>query len=519
MKHGNLFLDRETDRGFTRGASLFVTIAFLAFIGYVLVRYKYFTYIIREQVPTTPMFGWLLLGYAILAVGFILLIRGLNRAGFHSPWFWGALIFLLALGLRFFAYTYIIYTPTSDFLNYYDLGIAFTRGEYSFIAGLASDYHIASFSGLGVINGLILLLGDRSVRAFQFAQCVIASLSCVVTYLLARRFDENSAPAAGLLIAFYPANIVFSQVTTNQHIAVLFALLAIWLALTALSQTKIVKTILFALASGVLLLLSYYSHPSTATTLLALGIFWLVLLLSALKNRTEFLRLLLAGAVFCAGFFVLRAGANAEMQAAGLSNPTAVHSSNLAKIVIGLNSETVGGYSESDWGMIWAQPESEQNAFCAEVIRERLQQPDLFGLFDAKLLRMWMVPDGSFGWATEDGCPVSLAPPSAAILARDNWLAGAKLLDFFYVAALFLFAWIGGLFRRRNNAGDLLLWVLLGWMGVHLFIEIQSRYRYFAMPLLAIYAAFGVYSLLGGAGRILRRKKSKTDLNSETASN
>lgn len=158
MKQGNLFLDRQTDRGLTRGASLFVTVAFLAFVGYILVRYKYFTYIIREQVLTTPMFGWLVLGYAVLAVGFFLLIRSLNRAGFHSPWFWGALIFLVALGLRFFAFTYVVYTPTSDFQSYYRMGVAFTQGDYATIAGFARDYHIASFSGLGVINGLTMLL-------------------------------------------------------------------------------------------------------------------------------------------------------------------------------------------------------------------------------------------------------------------------------------------------------------------------------------------------------------------------
>jgi hypothetical protein len=510
MKQGGLFFARGEERGITRVASLFITIAFLAFIGYVIVRYKYFTYILREQVMTTPMFGWLLLGYAVLAVVFLVLIRRLNRQGFCSPWFWGALIFVLALGLRYFAFAHIDYCPTSDFQNYYNMGVAFTKGDYAAIANQAAEYHISSFSGLGVLNGLVMLVSGTTARGFQLAQCVIASLSCVAAYLLARRFDEGSAPAAGLLFAFYPANIVFSQVTSNQHLAVLFALLALLLSQLALSQTKPVRTLVYSLLGGALLLLSYYSHPSTATTLVALGIVWFVLLIAAVRKRKEFLRLLLAGAVFCVGFFALRAGTDAGLRAAGLSYPTTVNSSYLAKVVIGLNEETTGGYSAEDWGMIWAQPESEQNAFCVQVIQERLRQPDLFGLFDTKLLRMWMVPDGSFGWATEEVCPVSPAPPSAELLARDNWLAGAKLLDFFYVALLFVFAWIGGLFRRQGSAGDLLLWTLMGWMGVHLLIEIQSRYRYFGMPLLIILAAYGVFCLLGGAGKVLHRAQPNT---------
>jgi len=508
MNQGSLLFSRNQDRGIARGASLLINVAFLALIGYIIVRYKYFTYILREQVMTTPMFGWLLLGYVLFTALFLLLNFRLNRAGFRSPWVWGTAIFLLALALRFFAYAHILYKPTSDFQNYYDIGAAFVRGDYSFIASKAADYHISSFSGLGVINGLILLLSGTSVRAFQLAQCVISSFSCVATYLIARRFDEASAPAAGVLFALYPANIVFSQVTSNQHIATLFALLSIWLMLLAFSEPGFIKAGAFSLGGGVLLLLSYFSHPSTATTLLAFGLFWLVLLLSALRKRRELLRLLLIGAVFCAGFFVLRTGAYAVLRTTGLSRPSAANSSYLTKVVIGLNPETTGAYSESDWGMVWAQPESEQNAFCLKVIRERLNQPDLYGFFDTKLLRMWMVPDTSFGWATTG----TLLPAQTGDggIAASSWLAGAALLDFFYVAGIFLFAWVGGLFRRRGNAGDLLLWVFMGWIGAHFFLEIQTRYRYFGMPFLIIFAAFGVSCLLGGAGNLLRRKRAKT---------
>ena len=52
MKQNCLFFDRGQERGVQRGASLLVTIAFLAFVGYIIIRYKYFTYILREQLMT-----------------------------------------------------------------------------------------------------------------------------------------------------------------------------------------------------------------------------------------------------------------------------------------------------------------------------------------------------------------------------------------------------------------------------------------------------------------------------------
>jgi hypothetical protein len=41
------------------------------------------------------------------------------------------------------------------------------------------------------------------------------------------------------------------------------------------------------------------------------------------------------------------------------------------------------------------------------------------------------------------------------------------------------------------KANILLTWVLLGYASAHLFIEIQPRYRYFAMPAICMLAALG----------------------------
>ena len=46
-------------------------------------------------------------------------------------------------------------------------------------------------------------------------------------------------------------------------------------------------------------------------------------------------------------------------------------------------------------------------------------------------------------------------------------------------------------------------------MCAHLLIEIQTRYRYFAMPLLMIFAAYGCFCLFGGAGDLLRARTRK----------
>jgi hypothetical protein len=513
-------LDRDYgEKSFNRGVSVFLSVVFLLFVGYILVRYRYFSYILKDELFHTSLFGWVALAYVAVFALVLLLIFRANKRGGQSPLAWSAGIFALALALRLAVYSVVQYVPISDFSNYYQMGVAFVNGDYAFIAGKAASYHIPDFSGLAVINGVLLRLFGTSVRSFQLVHCVIASLNAVAVYLVARRVDKRSAPLAGALFALYPANVFYAQATSNQHIAVLFALLSILLLLYACEAGKPWKSVVFALASGALLLASQYAHPSTATTQIAFALFLLTRVISALIRKRRWVRPAVTFAVLFAAFFGLHAAGNAALIHNGLLDAETTDSScYLTKVVIGLNSETQGSYSASDWGTVWAYPTDEQNDVCIAMIRERWAQNDMPELLDTKVLRLWMVKDTSIGAALfgmkEQAQAGSAGGAGAvqdeAIRRLDAFADACQLLDFFYVAACFLFAWLGVLLRRRDRgATDLLIWVVLGQMGVYLFIEIQTRYRYFAMPLLMILAAAGVVRVLEAVGKAGRKRKGQ----------
>ena len=59
---------------------------------------------------------------------------------------------------------------------------------------------------------------------------------------------------------------------------------------------------------------------------------------------------------------------------------------------------------------------------------------------------------------------------------------------------------------------ELALWVLLGWMGAHVLLEVQTRYRYFAMPLLIMFAAYGCLRLVDGIGKRLQTRGRKANV-------
>lgn len=492
MRQDSLFFSREGDR-LSRGISLFITAVFLAFIGYVLVRYKFYSYIIREQLFSTPKFGILVLVYlALFAVSGFFVYRSARKEK-ERPLVWGAGIFGAALLARLLVFTFVSYAPYNDFANYYTMGVAFANGDYATISHLTDAYQISSFSGIGVLNGVIMLLVGTSARTFQFVQCVITSLSSVAVYLLARQIERKAAPAAGFLFAFYPSNLFFSQINTNQHIAILFTLLAFYALIRAFAADAFFRSALLSLLGGGLLLVGYFAHPSSAPTLIALGAVWLTCVLTARKKRRELLRLLTVAAAFCIGFFVLRAGLNAAMRQAGLQNESQMSVSFLGKIMNGLNPDTNGALSFSDWENILAQPESERQAYCIATIQKRLANGNLLQLIDTKIRHMWLEKDDVFGWVAVGTSPTQRLRGGEASL--QSWMAAGNLMDFFYVAAIYLLSGIGAFLRKRGMAADLILWVLLGWIGAHLLIEVQTRYRYFAMPLLFILAGCALVRL------------------------
>jgi len=452
MRPNSLFFDRGGRQGLARAVSMIITIVFLVLVGYSIIRYKHFAYLLRGELFSTSQFGWLVLGYAALAVIAIFVIRWANCRVKRMPALWAVGIFFVALLPRAFV--------------------------------LLAE-RAPAFGGdvFGKLNVSAFVLPENLV-SIMF--CGIPALSAAVIYLIARRFDDGSAPAAGLLFALYPANIVLSQDQPVVQIALLTALLSILFALVAFSSLRRGRAMLFSLLSGLALAVCAVALASAWIVLLAFGAFWVVLLLSSFKIEKEPFRLVLIALAFCAVFFSLRAVA-ADTAARGMLDGN-------------LSAVNAAGAS---------QQAREGEEILDSLDRNTLKQGyNLVGSpirLDANLMRIWLEKDDTLAAAT--GSPAfagsQLAPFAAAI----------RLMDFFYIAAIFLFAWIGGLLRRRGGAGDLLLWVFLAWAIAHLFSDRQMITRALGLPLLMIFASYGVFAIVGTEPRPKERGKYDSCVN------
>jgi tetratricopeptide (TPR) repeat protein len=165
-----------------------------------------------------------------------------------SPWFWPAIIFLIAAVLRLIYVGQVRYTPFFQTLGldaqYFDRWarqLAAGRGtDGAFFMSPLYPYFLA---------GIYRLFG-RDLLVVRLFQVVLGSFSCVLVYMIGREaFDRRVAVVAGLISACYGAFIFYDGSIILAPLLVFLNLLALLLLLRADAATK---PVLFALSGAAL---------------------------------------------------------------------------------------------------------------------------------------------------------------------------------------------------------------------------------------------------------------------------
>ena len=401
-----------------------------------------------------------------------------------------AAVFVMALIPRLSLVFVQTYTPTSDFLSYWQMGQAFLQGDKATIAAVVDHSRVVEFAGVGIWEGLMQAVSGQTTAGYQCLQGVITSGIAVLAYLLGGKADKRVGLIAAALYALYPSNLVLSQVFTNQHLATFLALTSVLIYLRAMEEDTLWKSVLLGALAGLVLLLSHYEHPSSIVTRVAF-VLYAVLLCFQLKKQIPRILCALAACLvlFTAGNAVIDRLLLSQGYRLSTTRPSVLQEG----ILTGLTDETDGLLDSALREEYRAMTDTEARAAILEKFTEPVR---LMKLFARKALKLWGAMDSSFVFYTHESNETE-----AAVAVAD----GLGALDVVYVAAVYLLAALG-LFFRRNTLRQLGLPALItaGWIGVYLVYEIQMRYRYYAMPLLMIFAALGIEWLL-------RRGRKKAD--------
>lgn len=411
-------------------------------------------------------------------------------------------IFILSVIPRLFIFFNNEYIPTNDFYNYFLYGQYAYQHDFESIASIVSSYQLPKMGGLAVFNGLIAVFFSPTLIGFQIANVIITSLIAVLLYQLIRKLNNKIAILSAFLFILYPSNIISSQITTNVHSAIMFFLLAILYVQKALDNNSKRKYVFCAIVSGLFLAISDFIHCSAILVLLAISCYIILLIFKQNSNKTK--SVVIAITIFVCYYLSTTFGLIILNNMGIINDYKEV--SMLVKIVIGLNNETMGTFSQSDYDHILSLSENDQSTECIVLIRERLHDPEtVVKLLLNKIYYTWMSGDNHF-WFYFEGQENNFNEmiQSGQITAQQQneynkmqaYEVGLSNLDIIYVQLLYWLSMVG-IFKNRKclptSASGILTFVALGWICFLIISEVQSRYRYFAIPSFTVLAAIGIY--------------------------
>lgn len=379
--------------------------------------------------------------------------------------------------------------PESDFLFMYTAAQEAASGNFAFSD---SPYYTSFPYQLGFTMyeaGVIKVFGDHLI-VFKGINAVIGIGTAVVLYLSASRvFHESCGRIALLVYLFYVPNIIMCSVLTNQHLSVFLFLLGCFLLL------KGKDSIIYWPLAGAAIGLGHLMRPVGIVYLSGFVLFALLLLWQQWRGPIKKQAAFTAGklGVVIVVYYLVQLLASTALISSGVTQHSLFDGDKYWKFMVGLNAETNGSWNMEDANYTnqYAFGEERHQAELARI-RERLEdKPELAALFGRKLVMMWGAPDSSPYWSLQ---------------GLDKWELERMLHlwegpMYVMMSAFGLVSMIALWRTGKGFEASLYLILLLLYIGAHLLVENQPRYRLDFVPVLILlqsYGAYRVYSWLQG---------------------
>ncbi|MCM2976231.1 glycosyltransferase family 39 protein [Priestia aryabhattai] len=407
-------------------------------------------------------------------------------------------LIVLTLGVRL-AWMLSVQTPVkSDFLVMLDAARNIAKGNYEFNQSVYFTTWVYQL-GFSFYESIVIRCFGDSIFTLKLLNIFYSTGTVIFIYLIgAKVFNELAGRMAAFLYAFYIPNILYSSVLTNQHLATFLFYAAFYLIIKRFAHNKFSW-----LYIGLLLSLGNLMRPLGPIIIVAVFIYFILQILqpyikakdaAELKTRRKKIGKNLVGVL--ATFFIANALINYSFVASGISKYPLSNRDPLWKFVIGFNYETSGSYSSEDASRFMGMPIGEKRAEAEkEVIKERVADKEqLLDLFHIKFLNMWGGTDASTFWS------ISLTPQEDVPFNKEKLISAAQIYERIIYVSTTIISIIGliCLFLKKQDKYPYTLFLLLiiGYVLIHLLIEIQTRYRFFIFPSFMLLEGFGISVIL-----------------------
>jgi hypothetical protein len=433
------------------------------------------------------------------------------------------IITIVASVLRIVSIIYINTQPVDDFLGYYNEALRVTTTKEIDIS-FSRFLNTPELFSYVLWEAMILTILGKEQFSIQITNTISCTIISLLIYLFLRKINRQTAIAGGLLFSLSPASLILTPVLTNQHSSLLFYLISFYLVTIENNTEKTYLPILKYFTSGILIGIGQLIRPDGIISLLSIISFLIIFnpQVNFIQENSKFspkilkiAQSALLGLFLCIGFAI---PINSYLLISKVDQERYQYLSTLNtyyKIWVGLNPQTRGTWNLED-ALLHDDLKKNQTIDQSMpqikiVLANRIKNlPSLLTLFSDKINILWVEKDFSFSWATQDTYSkeqkelIDSLPErkrNRIINDKEYWLENFERIfhTFDNVFRLIIYAcaafsiWV----RKKTITRFELLFLIvtLLYAGVHLIIEVQTRYRYFLLPIIIMFASPVIASL------------------------
>lgn len=373
--------------------------------------------------------------------------------------------------------------PVSDFNTFYQNAINLLNGDKSF----GHTFYFKTWAyqtGPVIYYSAIMKLFGTAILPLKLVNCFFMAGSNALIYLIARKISNDyTARFVSLSYLIYPAPYFLAGVLTNQHFAACMFLLAVYILLIEKLNWGV-----RGIVAGVIMSLGNAVRPLGIVIIAATMLWGLIELIRYKKVAKIGMIVLMVLTYFLVNLGISTVVKKTDVNPEGLANNFPIW-----KFVVGFNYNTKGQFSFEDQNKIFNIGDfDKRNTVAKQVVKERLSigPQKLADLLNKKQIAMWAGTD-TLRWGFYDQKNGDLVP-SKDLKKIEPLILGIEKIYYILIFLLMFLGLCKVFCNGRVNSGVMLILLILScYFGAHIFIEIQVRYRYFAVILVFILAAKG----------------------------
>jgi len=368
---------------------------------------------------------------------------------------------------------------TDDFSLIYNAAVKLSKGDYSFMQSELFSFWNYQL-GYTIYQAILIKAFGEGTLLIKLMNMLYSTGTTILIYLIAKKvFSEFSGKISALLYTIYLPSIIMSSVLTNQHLATFLFYLGLYFLITTQANNNY-----HDYGMGILFSLGNIIRPLGPIVLMSAILYIIVQGISRgfRSNATITLKRL---SKIILSYFIVYYMLSFLVINMGITEHTLTKDREpLWKFTIGLNHQTTGRYSQEDKELVLQFPIGEErNRAEKELIKERVKnKKKLAILFKNKFEKMWGESHLSTYYAFYG--------------TNHHYLLETMLKYEGFIYYIIISLCIISMMHPSSFRKDTILlffFLLFLYIGIHFFIEIQARYRYFIYPLFFIIAGNGVH--------------------------